>query len=383
MAYLTKTFLTSFTIFWFAIAFSQNNSDVKNKITLNGILKNIPDSISNIYFIYSGNNNTDSTPVIGNKYVYEINSTDNPCFITLFSKSPKLPESYKGKYMAILLLDGKNVTITSIDSFSNFQVSGSKAYNEFIKLERMREPYSQQLVRFLKEQEQKRSKSDKEGINNIQIKIDSLHQNISDQYLEYVRLNPSSPTAIYALSKILDFSRNDRDKYIPQVKELYESQSTAEKNTSFGKSIKNRIYDETLSIGKMAINFTLPDTANRSVSLALYNGRYLLLDFWASWCTPCREENKYILQAWNQYKNENFAVLSVSIDEIESKDKWLGIIRKDRLSWDQVIDKDGKVKKMYNVTSIPKNFLIDPTGKIVDKNLRGERLEKVLSKIFN
>lgn len=380
MGYFIKVSLTCFAVLWSAIAFAQNTSDVKDRITINGFLKNIPDSISNIYFIYTGNNNTDSTPVIGNKYVYEINSTDSPCFITLFTKSPKLPDAYRAKYMAILLLDGKNVTVTSTDSFSNTHVSGSKAYNEFEKLEKMRGPYSGQLMDLFKELEQKRKKEDKEGVNSVQSKIDSVRESLSESYLKYVRKNPSSPAAIYALSRALD---RMKDKNIPEIKVLYSKRPASDKNSSFGKSIKNKIYDETLSIGKMAINFTLPDTVNNLVSLASYSGRYLLLDFWANWCAPCREENKYILQAWNQYKNENFAVLSVSIDEIEDKDKWLGIIRKDGLSWDHVIDKDGKVKKMYNVTSIPKNFLIDPTGKIVDKNLRGERLEKVLSKIFN
>lgn len=364
-----------------ASAIAQN--DIMNKITITGIFKNIPDSISNVYFIYSGNNYTDSTAVINNKYVYEINSTDNPCFVTIFAKSPKLPSSYSDRNMSVLLLDGKNVTITSSDSFSNIHVSGSRAYDEYVKLEEeFRKPYSRQFTHFRKEQDEKRNNGDKDGINNIQIKIDSLKQYISDQYLEYVRLNPSSPAAIWALSSVLNFSRDIRDKYIPQVKELYEKRSEAEKATTFGKGIKNRIYDETLNIGTIAVDFTLPDTASSPVSLASYKGRYVLLDFWASWCTPCRLENKYILQALNQYRNEKFAVLSVTIDDPEEKDKWLEAIRKDRLTWKQVIDADRKARKAYNVTSIPKNFLIDPAGKIVDKNLRGERLEQVLSKIF-
>lgn len=378
---MLKFFLAfPFTILSFLAVSAQNNSSSNVKTIVTGVLKNIPDSISYIYFISTGNSNTDSTPVVGNKYVYEINSTDRPCFITFFIKSPKLLEAYEERNLAVLLLDGKNVTVTSTDSFPNMLVSGSSAYNEFMKLERMREPYSRQLVNLFKDQNQKRQMKDKDAVNIVQAKVDSVRDRLSGEYIAYVKKNLSSPAAIYALSTALD-QASDKDKAATEVGKLYISRPERDKQSSFGKRIKNKIYDETPGVGKKAIDFTLPDTVNNAISLASYRGQYLLLDFWASWCGPCRAENKYIIQAWHQYKSKNFTVLSVSLDGKEDQDKWIEAIHKDGLLWQQVIDKDAKVRKMYNITSIPRNFLIDPTGKIIDKNLRGERLEKVLSKL--
>ncbi|NCT74850.1 MAG: AhpC/TSA family protein [Chitinophagaceae bacterium] len=377
--YLSCYFLTAVLTFCcFTTTLAQNDND---KMVIEGELRNIPEPVSYIYFIYSGNNNTDSTPVVRNKYTYELKSTDRPCFMTMFIRSPKNPESYKDRYMRVLILDGTNVSITSIDSFSNIRVQGSEAYNEYVKLEKLRLPYSKEKMLLLAEQKTNKEKGDKEAVNLLDARIDSLSQRMAEQFLTYAGTNPHSPAMIYALSQTLSFAA-DKEKVEPEVRRLYETLSEKEKNSTYGKGIKARAYDETLAIGKTAPAFELPDTANKLVPLESYKGKYVLLDFWASWCTPCRAEHPYLLEALERYHNKNFTILSVTIDLPEDRDKWLAAIKKDKLSWTQLMDKDSKIRKKYRVTSIPKNFLLDPQGRIIDKNLRGPKLEKALEKLF-
>jgi len=110
-----------------------------------------------------------------------------------------------------------------------------------------------------------------------------------------------------------------------------------------------------------------------------------LLDFWASWCGPCRAENPNVVKAFNNYKDKNFTVLSVSLDQPGKKQSWLDAIHKDGLTWTHVSDLkfwDNAVAKEYGIRAIPQNLLLDPTGKIIAKNVRGEELEKTLEEVI-
>jgi thiol-disulfide isomerase/thioredoxin len=138
-------------------------------------------------------------------------------------------------------------------------------------------------------------------------------------------------------------------------------------------------------VGATAMNFTQNDTAGKPVTLSAFRGKYVLVDFWASWCGPCRMENPNVVSAYAKYHPKGFDILSVSLDRAGDKDKWLKAIYADRLAWTHVSDLQfwqNAVAVQYGVGSIPQNFLIDPQGKIVAKGLRGEDLEKKLDEIF-
>src|SRR5690606_23321862 len=127
------------------------------------------------------------------------------------------------------------------------------------------------------------------------------------------------------------------------------------------------------------------DTTGKPVSLSDFRGQYVLLDFWASWCGPCRAENPNIVKAFNKYKDKNFTVLGVSLDAKEQNAAWLAAIKKDNLTWTQVSDLKGwenEVAKQYGIRAIPQNYLIDPSGKIIAKNVRGGALERTLQGIL-
>lgn len=137
--------------------------------------------------------------------------------------------------------------------------------------------------------------------------------------------------------------------------------------------------------GVIAMDFSQNDTTGKVVKLSDFRGHYVLVDFWASWCKPCRAENPNLLKAYNKYKSKNFTVLGVSLDDEKTKRAWLGAVKIDGLPWTQVSELNGfqsKAAVLYGVSAIPTNFLIDPTGKIIAKNLRGDELEKKLAALF-
>ena len=132
-----------------------------------------------------------------------------------------------------------------------------------------------------------------------------------------------------------------------------------------------------------APDFTLPDPNGQMISLKSFRGKYVLVDFWASWCSPCRQENPTVVAAFNRFKDKNFTVLGVSLDE--NKANWLKAIQDDKLTWTHVSDLkqwESVVVPMYQIQGIPFNILVDPTGKIIASGLRGEDLEKTLSSVL-
>jgi peroxiredoxin len=136
-------------------------------------------------------------------------------------------------------------------------------------------------------------------------------------------------------------------------------------------------------MGKEIPEFEQSDVNGKSVNIKSFRGKYVLIDFWASWCGPCRGENPNVVAAFNKYKDKNFTVLGISLDK--SKDPWLQAIQDDALTWTQLSDLKGwgnAVAQKFRIQSIPQNFLIDPNGVVIGKNLRGQALEDKLAEVI-
>ncbi len=149
--------------------------------------------------------------------------------------------------------------------------------------------------------------------------------------------------------------------------------------------IQAGMQEESSWIGKEAPEITMPDVNGKEVKLSSFRGKYVLVDFWASWCGPCRAENPNLVSAYNKYKDKNFTILGVSLDRPGQKDKWLKAIKDDGLTWPQISDLqfwNSPVVATYRFSGIPFNVLVDPQGKIVAEELRGTALDRKLAEIL-
>jgi peroxiredoxin len=213
----------------------------------------------------------------------------------------------------------------------------------------------------------------------------NIHERLSQRVLlPYIKANPGSPISLYALNIYIGdqvkMYLGDRLNNYQQAKVLFESLPNEQKKSALGQYILQTINAVlSTSTGDVAPVFSLLDTLGKPVSLTSFRGKYVLLDFWASWCGPCRQLNPEVLKLYNAYKDKGFMVLSVSVDANEAS--WKKAIVQDKLTWPQVRDAEGKVISTYHVTGYPQSFFINPEGKIIGRDLNKEQLEAKLKEI--
>lgn len=201
-------------------------------------------------------------------------------------------------------------------------------------------------------------------------------------YLEqqqFVKEHPSSPVSLYLTQEALG-NEMDAAKADP----LFALLSSAIQNSEKGKELKQQIeIGKRSMVGVVAADFSQPDANGTQIALSSFKGKYVLVDFWASWCGPCRAESPNLVKAYEKYKSKNFEIFGVSLDQ--TKDKWLKAIKDDKYSWPQVGDMKGwenAASQQFGILGIPFNMLLDPNGVVIARNLRGEALEKKLEEIL-
>ncbi|MGN6416334.1 MAG: redoxin domain-containing protein [Pseudobacter sp.] len=282
-----------------------------------------------------------------------------------------------------LFLEPGKINIVTVDSFSNATVTGATAHTQYLGLSKSIDAFDKEFAALYEQYGQARKAQDKAAESRVRKQLDSLQEVINEKvYKKFIEKNgKTSPVALYALQQYSGYAI-DPVKTEPVFKMI----GGPVKQLPSAKLFEARIATaKELQIGKKAIPFTQNDTADIPVSLASFKGKYVLIDFWASWCGPCRAENPNVVAAYQKYKDKNFTVLGVSLDRPGAKDKWIKAIHEDKLDWTHVSDLkfwDNEVAKLYDIKAIPQNLLIDNEGKIIAKNIRGEELQTTLEQLF-
>lgn len=349
---------------------AQSSSAKEAGFTVEAELSNFPGT--QVYLTYGGfhNSKIDTTEVVNGRFGFT-GKVDEPVPAMVFTPD------YKVRFD--LYIDNGIITITGdAGDMESLHIDGPAVTKEFVAFNRIIMDNRKRVNELNAQSYEILKKGDTIGFKEIQEKVNFFYNKEFDIRKAYIMAHPESYISareLYSFSNV---------KTVVEATRMYHDLNEEIRHSSQGLALLERLHIlRSVQTGQSAIPFMQQDRYGRDVSLDDYRGRYVLVEFWASWCGPCRAENPNLLKAYNQYKEKGFTILGVSLDN--AKAAWVNAIEKDGMPWTQVSDLKGwnnDVAEKYGIKAVPANFLVGPDGKIVALNLRGESLHEKLKEIF-
>ena len=355
--------------------------------TITGIVKDLHIHQVCLTYFGKGGQVTDTATVVGEHYTLKSYVPMGTVGLLTAAMPDALPT--RANSLSVFLSPSETMSILHDSQFGHATITGSPANTEYLKLVETDKPYTQKRKAIIAGVNAAQKAGDTGKAASGREELTRLGADEKDQVFgNYMRNNSSSPLMTFAFNKYVGDPRSLKPDEVPTVRSfialLPDSIRSRASIKAFEQQLDNmETFNEAVAIGKQAPDFTQNDTAGHPVTLSSFKGKYVLLDFWASWCGPCREENPTVVEAWHKYHDKGLEILGVSLDQKEQS--WKDAIRQDHLTWTHVSDLkfwQNALVKAYGVQSVPQNFLIDPNGRIIARGLRGEELDKKLGEIL-
>ena len=290
------------------------------------------------------------------------------CWLKITGESPQY-----------IYIENSSITVSGSKPIAlNLKIEGSKSQIDFLEFQKVFNPI---FIKLQSTVTSINSSSFGNHRDSLMVVYESVKDSMQVNLDLFVKRFPSSyvtPFILFATAQYYE------DPVL--LESRFEKIDSSIRGSQIGTSLRQYIvYNKVGAVGTKAIDFTQPDTIGIPVALSSFKGKYVLVDFWASWCGPCRMENPNVVENYNHFKEKNFTVLGVSLDRPGQKDNWMKAIKKDNLTWTQVSDLqfwNNAAAQLYRVSGIPFNLLVDPDGKILARNLRGPDLKTKLCELL-
>ncbi|HEX2534292.1 MAG TPA: TlpA disulfide reductase family protein [Chitinophagaceae bacterium] len=305
-----------------------------------------------------------------------------PRLATLSLRYPEGPEGGKKREAVQLFLQPGELRFTATDSLEQHTLTGSPAHDAYRQLVAAQAPYQQRLEAGYLKYGELRKAGDTAALQALEAELETIDAEMREKAtLPFLQQHAGSYLGFFALRQYAGYDL-DPAKIEPLYNGLAPEIRSLPSVKEFGTLIQTAWKT---AVGKVAPDFTQADTSGRPVRLSSLRGQYVLVDFWASWCGPCRVENPNVVQAYRQYHDKGFHVLGVSLDRPGQKERWLKAIQDDGLTWTHVSDLkfwNNEAAALYGIQAIPQNLLLDRNGVIIARNLRGAALQQKLKELF-